>query len=329
MNSNKFLFLNIILLVIVSVSAKNVNAQEILVAPDTLYVGQIPVGSDNVRQIEIFNLSSTTLNISSMSIDNDQENNYTIIDNPGSVSLGQLQSVILQIEISPVSDGLKEAELVINSNASTSPDRHYLYGKGLTTSPPTFERIFGDEEANSIASIQQTKEGGYILGGSTVLPGEDFSDFYLVKTDANGKIEWEATHGDGQEETTETITTILEVADGYVAFGETDSDDGAGKYDFYLVKFSLTGEVMWEEMYGENKDEKAADMIQASDGGFFLFGLTLSHSGGLDADMYLIKVDSEGNEDWNKNYGGSGGDSGDKLVKTQDGNIALLGSTTS
>ncbi|VAX25636.1 hypothetical protein MNBD_IGNAVI01-2894 [hydrothermal vent metagenome] len=301
-------------------------SQTMLVSPDSLYMGQIQVGSKNVRQFKIFNLSASTLQISSFSIDNNTDNSYKILNNPGSVSLGQLQSIILQIEFSPSSNDLKQAKLVIQSNASSSPDKKPIYGRGLTNSPPTFERVFGDEEDNIMNSVQQTSDAGYILGGSTILPGEDFTDLYLIKTNDLGEIQWETVYGGDDSE---TITSVLETSDGsYMAFGQTDSK-GAGNFDFYLVKFSSTGDVIWEKTYGGNRDEKSAEMIKTQDGGYLLLGTTLSFGDGLNADVNLIKVSSDGSELWNKRYGGSSGDSGDKIILTQDDNYAILASTAS
>ncbi len=297
-----------------------------LVSPDSLYMGQIPVSSKNVRQFKVFNLSTSTLQVSSFSIDNNSDNSYKILNNPGSVSLGQLQSIILQIEFAPNSNDLKQAELVIQSNASSSPDKNSIYGRGLTNSPPTFERVFGDIDDDIMNSVQQTSDGGYILGGSTIVPEEDFTDLYLIKTNDLGEIQWETVYG-GDE--TETITSVLQTVDGsYVVFGQTDSK-GAGNFDFYLVKFSSNGDVIWEKTYGGNRDEKSANMIETSDGGYLLLGTTLSFGDGLNADVYLIKVSSDGSELWNKRYGGSSGDSGDKIILTQDDNYTILASTAS
>jgi len=324
-SANSF-FVFIFLALTAFIFNNNGYAQTVIVNPDTLYMGQIPVSSRNIRQTKVLNLSSSTLEISDLSISNDAGSNFKILNDPGSVSLGQLQSYILQIEYVPSAQDSNQVELVITSNASTSPDKIPLIGKGLTNSPPTFERIFGDEENNSMNSVQQTSDGGYILGGSTILSGEDFTDMYIVKTDALGKIEWETVHGDDE---TEAVSTILQTDDGgYLAFGNTDSD-GAGKFDFYLVKLNSTGDVIWEKTYGGNRDEKSSDMIETSDGNYFLLGNSLSFGDGLNADVFLLKVNGEGTELWSTRYGGPNGDSGKKIVATQDGNYSILASTAS
>jgi len=320
------LFVLMILFIAINIFSDKTLAQTVLITPDTLYMGQIPVGSKNVRQIKIFNLATSTLKISGLSLENDTDNSYKILNNPGSISLGQLQSIILQIEFSPSSNGLKQIELVIQSNASTSPDRRLLYGTGLTNSPPTFERVFGNEEDNTINSVQQTLDGGYILAGSTILSGEDFTDMYVVKTDSLGEIKWEKVFG-GKD--TETITEIIQTSDGnYMAFGNTDSK-GAGGFDFYLVKLDPTGNIIWEKTYGGSRDERSADMIKTSDGGYLLLGSTLSFGDGLNSDVNVRKVSSDGTELWNKRFGGSNGDSGNKIIATQDGNYVILASSDS
>ncbi|MFC2084357.1 T9SS type A sorting domain-containing protein [Bacteroidota bacterium] len=322
---NRLLIL-ILLIVTLDIVNLKIQAQTILFSPDTLYMGTIPVGSHSVREMIVYNTSSTTMNISKIEISGDTENNFTILNNPGTASLGQLQSVDLEIQYSPINSDPHSVELVVTSNTSTSPDRVVIFGSGSSGSPITFERLFGDEENDGLSSVQQTPDGGYILAGSTLLPSEDFNDFYIVKTDNNGLMEWSAVHGDDE---TENANTVLQTGDGnYMVFGQTNSE-GAGHFDYYLMKISSSGEKIWDKTYGGNKDESAGAMVKTDDGGYILVGSTRSFGDEFSTDLFIIKVSADGNVIWEKTYGGSGGESVNEIIRTNDGGYVMVGTTGS
>jgi hypothetical protein len=115
---------------------------------------------------------------------------------------------------------------------------------------------------------------------------------------------------------------------------------GAGGSDVWLVKVAsrlnfLDGQpwfyrdmVDWRKTYGGAQDEGARSVIQASDGGYILAGYTKSYgAGGLD--MYLVKVDSEGNLLWNRTYGGPQDDGANCIIQASDGGYILAGYTNS
>ncbi len=301
-------------------------AQTILFSPDSLYMGRIPVGSVAERQLIVYNTGTTTMNISKIEISGDAGGNFKITNNPGTATLRQLQSVTLNIRYTPANSNSNEANIVITSNASTSPDKLYLYGSGVADVPVTFERIFGDEGSVRLNSVQQTSDGGYVLAGSILLPSEDFDDFYIVKTDADGFPEWKKVYGfDG----TENAFSVLQKKNGdYLVLGRTDSE-GAGRVDYYLMELDSQGNKVWDKTYGGSKDDFASWILETSDGNYFLIGTTTSFSNGISTDAYIIKINSTGDVIWEKHYGGSGGDSATRIIRTRDGNYVILGSTTS
>ena len=300
--------------------------QTVLTSPDSLYLGKIPTGSTSTRIVEIKNTSATALNITQIEITNVAGGNFAILNNPGAVSLGQLQQIALEIQFTPANNDISNANLTITSNAGTSPDVVLLFGAGTSGSPITFERLFGDEENDGLSSIQETTDGGYICAGSTLPPDDDFTNFLVAKTDQNGLVEWTKDYGDDE---TEEACTILQASNGnYVVFGRTNSD-GAGGFDYYLMELNSTGDIVWERTYGGDRDEQARSMVKTSDGGYLLVGNTRSFGDELSTDVYVIKVTSDGTIVWEETYGGTGGESPSNAIRTNDNNYVIVGNTGS
>ena len=66
---------------------------------------------------------------------------------------------------------------------------------GASSSPATWDKLYGGELDDEAAAIVQTGDGGYVIAGTTYSFGAGSADFWLVKTDANGNVEWNQTYG--------------------------------------------------------------------------------------------------------------------------------------
>lgn len=167
----------------------------------------------------------------------------------------------------------------------------------------------------------QTADGGFALAGSTKFPGADNEDFYLVKTDGSGKVQWERSYGGSEDE---MAFSIIETTDGgFVLVGRTDSI-GAGGTDAWLVKTDAEGEPQWMKTYGGSAADIARVVIQTPDGGYALAGETRSY-GANQANFWLVKTDASGTVEWQRAYGGNEDETAYALTQTTDGGYALAG----
>ena len=114
---------------------------------------------------------------------------------------------------------------------------------------------------------------------------------------------------------------------GYVIAGVTSSY-GLGGDDVYLVKTDSAGSMLWNKTYGGTSNDDGCSVIQTSDGGYVIAGVTSSYGLGGD-DVYLVKTDSAGSMLWNKTYGGTSNDSWFSMIRTTDGGYAIAGYTSS
>ena len=186
-------------------------------------------------------------------------------------------------------------------------------------------RTIGGEDYDEGFSVQQTTDGGYIIAGNTGSYGAGGSDFYLVKTNESGIELWSQTFGGSF---TDYCYCVQQTQDGgYIIAGYTDSF-GAGGADVYLVKTDGSGMEQWSQTFGGSNWEAGNCVQQTQDGGYITAGYTESYGAG-DIDVYLIKTNASGSEEWTQTFGGSSADEGYSIQQTQDGGYIIAGKTTS
>ena len=171
-------------------------------------------------------------------------------------------------------------------------------------------------------SVQQTSDGGFIIVAS---PGNGGSDVYLIKTDASGNEQWNKTFGGSSDD---QGYSVQQTSDGGFIVAGTTASFGAGSHDVYLIKTDASGNEQWNKTFGGSSDDQGYSVQQISDGGFIVAGTTASFGAGS-RDVYLIKTDASGNEQWNKTFGGSSDDQGYSVQQTSDGGFIVAGYTRS
>ncbi|MFZ8804522.1 MAG: MopE-related protein, partial [Candidatus Calescibacterium sp.] len=123
--------------------------------------------------------------------------------------------------------------------------------------------------------------------------------------------------------------SIIQSSDGgYVVAGWTSSF-GAGGLDIYVLKLDSGGNVQWTKTIGGSGDDVAYSIIQSSDGGYVVAGYTSSFGAGWDWDIYVVKLDSEGDVVWTKTIGGSSYDVATSIIQSSDGGYVVAGWTSS
>jgi hypothetical protein len=188
-----------------------------------------------------------------------------------------------------------------------------------------WSQTYGDSMYDRGPSVQQTSDGGYVIAGQTWSYGAGQYDVYLVKTGASGSEQWYQTFGDSLYDIGYSVQLTSD--GGYIIAGKTQSY-GAGGYDVYLIKTGASGSEQWSQTFGGSSDEEGWSVQQTSDGGYIIAGSTESYGAG-GYDIYLIKTDATGTEQWSQTFGGSGTDRCFSVQQTTDGGYIIAGPTTS
>jgi hypothetical protein len=206
----------------------------------------------------------------------------------------------------------------------------------IRTSPPSdtipaigpsshFCKAIGGKNDDRGVSLIQTSDGGYAIAGHTKSFGARETDVYVVKLDAHGNLQWTKTIG-GKD--FEDGYSLVQTSDGGYAITGTTTSFGAGDWDVYVLKLDAHGNLQWTKTIGGPESEGGSSIIPPSVGGSAIPGPTTSLGAGGD-DVYVVKLDANGNLQWTKTIGGKNDDAGLSLIQTSDGGYAIAGSTIS
>ncbi|NOR46650.1 MAG: PKD domain-containing protein, partial [Methanosarcinaceae archaeon] len=203
-------------------------------------------------------------------------------------------------------------------NNRTCPDDVWLV-KTDAEGTEQWNRTFGGESRDQLYSLQQTFDGGYILGGDTRSFGNGSSDFWLVKTDHNGIELWNRTFGGHYNDRAYSVQQTFD--GGFILVGYTRS---LHWHDCLLVKTDTEGVEMWKRtIVGPNEDNTPYSILQSPDGGYIIAGKTGSVSYGF-YDMWLVSTDPDGYVQWEMTLGGTGqGDVARSVLLAPDGGLVV------
>jgi len=224
----------------------------------------------------------------------------------------------------PVSDGY----IAVGSTDNGARDLDLWVVKTDLSGIFKWDIIFGGTDDDGASVIESTSDGNFIIAGYTFDPsGGTGRDGYLIKIDGEGNELWSKIFGGSDGERFSSVKQTDD--DGYILSG-TVSTGGIGS-DMYLVKTNASGEVSWDEQYGETGEDNAdgaGSVVIASDGGFILAGRTTSSGAGAN-DVYVIKTDANGVKDqtWgDKTFGEEHHDGASEIITTSDGGYLIVGS---
>jgi len=187
-----------------------------------------------------------------------------------------------------------------------------------------WDKTFGGPNYDQGSSVQETYDGGYIITGLTESYGAGDGDVWLIKTDPDGNKVWDKTFGGSSRDRSESIKVTND--DGYIIVGFTESY-GAGNRDIWLIKTDSDGNKVWDKTFGGSNDDIGTSVHQTSDKGYILIGSANSQtdakSGRLAEDLWLIKTDPNGIEEWNKTFRFGESSVGISVQETNDGGYII------
>jgi hypothetical protein len=206
-----------------------------------------------------------------------------------------------------------------------------------------WKKYFGGSDYDSINTIIETADGGFVLAGEIRSKDGDFTsnnglvDLAIIKIDANGTKQWVKTFGGSLEDIPYSIALGADNAI-YVA-GTSESKDfdftqNIGLEDFILIKLSNDGKTHWLKHFGGTGDDDAWRIRTTKDNNFIIVGTSTSTDGHFtknygERDAQVMKIDTSGKVLWTKNYGGTSNDLISDVKETADGGLLLLGSSDS
>lgn len=171
----------------------------------------------------------------------------------------------------------------------------------------------------------KTTSNGYVVAGTTNEFG--LENMFLMKIDTLGNHIWHKTYGGAGYDKAFSVENTSD--GGFILVGQSTTTTTSDN-NVYLVKTNSLGIQQWSKTFGGAGEDIGHIVKQTPDNGFAIFGTTTSYGNtNTQGDMYLIKTDAVGNEQWHKTYGGTASENSNGMALTSDGGYALFGYTMS
>ena len=215
-----------------------------------------------------------------------------------------------------------------------------------------WDRSFGGTGPDRVQELQQTSDGGFIVGGVSFSPPSGnktavnygLNDMWLVRLDANGNKLWDHSYGGTDNDELLSLQQTLDggfILGGFsfsdVSGNKTNASLRVGYTDFWIIRTDASGNKLWDHSYGGRTSDSCRSLQQTSDGGFICGGVsdstvsgnkTAPYYGGV-ADFWVVRTDINGNKLWDQSYGGAGDDGIWSLQQTFDGGYIFGGGSDS
>lgn len=209
-----------------------------------------------------------------------------------------------------------------------------------------WQRTYGGP-GNDIANVVlPLADGGFLLCGETGSLGGNVSknagglDGWIIRTEADGRLRWEKTYGGKNND---VIVAAVQVSDGYVLVGSSDSNDGdipgnKGKMDLLVIKIDEGGNTIWRRNLGGTSFDEGHGIAAAPDGRLYIAGTTFSNDGDVAAanvrhhgggDVWLLCLDRYGMLQWTNCYGGSGDEGANGIELRKNGQLIVAATSRS
>jgi len=198
-------------------------------------------------------------------------------------------------------------------------------------------------------AIIQTSDGGYLAGSNSIIlqgavgnisctpPSFGWVTGVLTKFDADMNVQWQRCYGGNNHD---AISGILELDDGYVFVGGTESTNmpgHKGNGDVWVVRIDFDGNIIWQKAFGGSIGEAGNKIFQTDDNGFIVAGNTYSNNGDVSGnhsmseyypDIWMFKINSVGELQWQQCFGGGGREEiSNGVVRKSDNNFVIAGIT--
>ncbi len=197
-----------------------------------------------------------------------------------------------------------------------------------------WNKTFGSIKEDMAKSIIETSDGGYIIAGYTYSFGAGNSDAWIIKVDKNGNKLWDKTFGDRFNN---VANSIIKTKDGgYIIVGETwilrrfpaeiKGYISFAEKDIWIIKIDKNGNKLWDKTFGNLEINVANSIIETKNGDYVIAGYTCFFDFD-EKDMWIIKIDGNGNRLWDKTFGEES--KANSIIETKDGDYIIAGETWS
>lgn len=185
-----------------------------------------------------------------------------------------------------------------------------------------WQKTLGGVSSDVLKTAIEVDGGGYLIAGSSASPKSELKkkassgnkDYWIVKLDATGEVEWETSFGGMYVDEVEAVAPAPE--QGFYVLGYSNSDESEtkktkalGEGDYWLIRLDKYGNSLWQKSFGGENDDHPASMIALKKGGILIGGISNSSNSATKqsknkkgTDFWVFKLDDTGSIDWEQTY---------------------------
>lgn len=215
-----------------------------------------------------------------------------------------------------------------------------------------WERSFGYAGHDHAYDVVETRDGGLLFVGfldvtasggegndrrDPALTAHGVGEFWVTRLDPAGNIVWRRYFGGTDNDRAYAVATVP--SGGFLVAGAAESanfdiGDARGSYDFWVLRLSEDGDLLWERSLGGSGIDRAYEIARTADGHFLVGGNTFSADGDVSrnhggSDIWVVKLSEQGEVIWEQTYGGSGFDALESIMPDNAGGVLLSGNSRS
>ena len=231
-------------------------------------------------------------------------------------------------------DGIMHIRISAAGVAETEGADYVVSLQGNTSACETWATSIGLSHKDELGSIVQTSDGGYIAVGlqqeeqvafnpDTGLLGIVY-DWFVVRYDTSGHVMWKGTY----DNSTESAVDVLQTADGGFLMAGTVASFTGQPSDAHIVKLAPNGAPQWQQSFGDSGFERLSEIVELPDGGFVGVGTT-SDFADENADVWVVRLDSQGALVWQRHYGDIDDEVGYSIIPVPGGGFVVAGESLS
>ena len=242
------------------------------------------------------------------------------------------------------------------SEANRSHLNDYWIVKINANGQKEWDKTFGGNDQDWLSVVIATADGGYLLGGDSgsgisgdkTQESQGFSDYWIVKINADGQKIWDKTFGGNEYDNLSTMVATPE--GGFLLGGSSRSRVGGDKSeptrgeeigqevdtDYWVIRIDSNGNKLWDKTFGGYSYDYLSASVLTSEGNYLLGGTSASDANGDKSqakwgleDYWIIKIDKNGAKVWDKRFGSNQNDHLQSLVTTSDDGFLLGGTSRS
>lgn len=210
-----------------------------------------------------------------------------------------------------------------------------------------WQKTLGGQSLDEARSILETNNGDFVIAATSrsddgnLTNNSGYEDFWVIRLSASGDIVWNKVYGGSNSERAYTIEERIN--GGFIVGGLSSSVDGdisahhgdENEPDGWIISIDENGVLEWEKSFGGTSYDRITSIKKTLDGGYIMAAETAATDGDVtvpiqgQSDAWLVKIDSEGNIQWQKSYGGAEVDYGTSVIQTDDSSFLFAVNTFS